>query len=157
MNHRRPNRLKTHDYALAGQYFVTFCVMDHRCVFGRVRDGQMIRNRHGGIAFDQFHWLSGHYAFVDVDVFVVMPNHVHAIIELWPKGGNRAPLTLSQLVGAYKTRVSTMIRKQGLPSFAWQRSFHDHVISHIHGYQHIVSYIHNNPAEWHRDRFFSNG
>ncbi len=154
MKGRKPNRLKTHDYSLAGQYFVTTCVSDHHCAFGYVCGGQMIHNKYGKIALDQFQWISDHYAFVKVDVFVVMPNHVHAIIELTPKIGLCAPLNLSQLVGAYKTRVSTLIRRQGLPSFSWQRSFYDHVIRQVQGYETIASYICNNPANWQIDRFF---
>ncbi len=99
-------------------------------------------------------WLSDYYDFVSVGAFVVMPNHVHAIIEIRVPFGTNAPRSLSQLVGAYKTRVSARIRSAGLQHFAWHRSFHDHIIRSNASYNAIADYIENNPTQWHEDRYF---
>ena len=81
-HHRRSIRLKGHDYTQAGAYFVTICVQGQECVLGEVVDGQMVLNDAGRIA-DQF-WpaVAYHFADVEIDIWVTMPNHVHAIIVI---------------------------------------------------------------------------
>jgi putative transposase len=80
--HRRSIRLDGYDYASAGAYFVTICTQDRACVFGDVVDGQMRPNACGRIVQDVWAGLPSRYANVELDAFVVMPNHVHGIIVL---------------------------------------------------------------------------
>ena len=127
--------------------------MNKNCCFGYIRNGEMILSEYGKIALEQIKWLMIQYSFVNIDKYVIMPNHVHAIIEIVPKNSNIAPLSLSQIVGAYKTQVSASIRKQGLLSFSWQRSFHDHIILDLQSYENISAYIESNPLNWIKDRF----
>lgn len=154
MKTRKSIRLKSFDYKKTGSYFITTCVLNHQCYFGYIQDGKMILNRYGEIALEQFNWLSDNYPLVDVKIYTVMPNHVHAIIDIKPHKVDEMPLSLSQLVGAYKTRVSAAIHKLGLTEFSWQRSFYDHIIRNIHNYESIVNYIINNPLNWEKDRFY---
>lgn len=155
MKTRKSIRLKSFNYKKAGSYFVTTCVLNRHCYFGYVHDGKIILNKYGEIALQQFNWLSDHYSFADVKIFTVMPNHVHAIIDIKPHNIAQVPLSLSQLVGAYKTKVSAAIHKLGLTEFAWQRSFYDHVIRNMHSYENIANYIINNPVNWEKDRFLN--
>ena len=60
-------------------------------------------------------------------------------------------------MGAYKTTVSKQIHLGGYPEFAWQRSFHDHIIRNEASYQNIINYILNNPSKWEEDEFHNNG
>jgi len=154
MKTRKSIRLKSFDYKKTGSYFITTCVLNHQCYFGYIQDGKMILNRYGEIALEQFNWLSDNYPLVDVKIYTVMPNHVHAIIDIKPHKVDEMPLSLSQLVGAYKTRVSAAIHKLRLTEFSWQRSFYDHIIRNIHNYESIVNYIINNPLNWEKDRFY---
>ncbi|MGV3538628.1 MAG: hypothetical protein ACO1OQ_02395 [Rufibacter sp.] len=62
-------------------------------------------------------------------------------------------LSLSQLVGAYKTISSKLIRGAGMPDFTWKRSFYDHIVRNEIGYRHIKNYIESNPSRWHEDKF----
>ncbi|WP_299986450.1 transposase [uncultured Pontibacter sp.] len=208
---RKRNRMMGYNYSKEGLYFVTSCVHEQACVFGVVMDGEMQLNAYGRIAEKQWHWLSEQYPYTYVHAFVVMPNHVHAIIEIeqafvgtgrdlsahtaklsphstspsahFPgdsyttnqsaqerlsmhdldRSGNDSnrsrPVptrvkSISELMGAYKTTTSKMIRLAGLQDFAWQRSFHDHIIRHEKAYQQIEQYIHNNPALWDNDVFY---
>jgi putative transposase len=153
MKDRRPQRLNTHNYSTAGMYFVTINVLNNKCCFGYIRNGEMIFNEYGKTALEQIKWLMEHYSFVNIDKYVIMPNHVHAIIEIIPLKSNISLLNLSQIVGAFKTRVSASIRKQGLLSFSWQRSFHDHIIRNLRSYENIAAYIESNPLNWEKDRF----
>ncbi len=155
MKNRKSIRLKSFDYKRPGSYFVTACILNHYNYFGHIHDGKMILNKYGEIAFQQFNWLSDKYSFVDVKIFKIMPNHIHAIIDIKPNNSGQVNLSLSQLMGAYKTRVSSAIRKIGLTEFAWQRSFYDHIIRNLHSYENIANYIVNNPMNWEKDRFFT--
>ena len=81
-HHRRSIRLKGYDYAQAGAYFVTLCVQGRECALGNVVDGHRVLNDAGQRA-DQF-WpaVADHFADVEIDTWVTMPNHVHAIIVI---------------------------------------------------------------------------
>ena len=80
-HNRRSTRLKGYDYSLPGLYFVTICTQNRVCLFGEVTDGNMILNRWGRIARDQWQKTETIRDNVALDAFVVMPNHVHGIIQ----------------------------------------------------------------------------
>jgi len=75
-------RLTGWDYRSRGWYFVTLCAQNHACIFGEVVDGEVHRSRVGLIAESDLRSLAGHYDNVQVDAYVVMPNHVHAIVMI---------------------------------------------------------------------------
>jgi REP element-mobilizing transposase RayT len=81
-HHRRSIRLRDYDYAQAGAYFVTVCAEGHTCLFGDVIDDEMRLNDAGRMVQAVWNELPDHYPGVETDAFVVMPNHVHAIIVL---------------------------------------------------------------------------
>ena len=81
-HHRRSIRLTDYDYASPGAYFVTICVRRHECVLGNVVGGQMVANEAGQVAEAQWRDLPRHHPHVELDAFVVMPNHLHGIIML---------------------------------------------------------------------------
>lgn len=150
---RKLNRLKNFDYRTEALYFVTSCIQNKEHWFGEVINGEMQLNEFGKIAEDQFTWLTSQYTFVVLHAHVVMPNHIHAIIELERNEIKQAELSLSQIMAAYKTLTSKKIRLAGLPEFSWQRSFHDHIIRNKRAYFNILNYIQNNPANWQQDKF----
>lgn len=79
---RRSIRLSGYDYGQAGAYFVTICAQDRANRFGVIADGTMRMNDAGRMVHDAWDGLPSHYPGVDVDAFVVMPDHVHGIIIL---------------------------------------------------------------------------
>lgn len=88
-HHRRSVRLQGYDYTSAGAYFVTICAKDRACLFGEVVDGEMRLNDAGTIVLNAWAELPSHYPAVQIDEFVVMPNHVHGIVVLSePDDGN---------------------------------------------------------------------
>ncbi len=122
---------------------------------------QMVLNEYGKIAEKQWFWLAEQYPYVILHEFVVMPNHIHGIIEI-----NRAKIlrtghdlsqqnikikSLSELMGAYKTTVSKQIHLEGFKEFSWQRSFHDNIIRDDKSFQNICEYINTNPMTWEND------
>jgi REP element-mobilizing transposase RayT len=82
IHHRRSIRLKRYDYSQAGAYFVTVCVKDHACLFGDVEQGEMNLNNAGNMV--KTWWLSipDKYKHVELDEYMIMPNHFHGIIKI---------------------------------------------------------------------------
>ena len=157
MQNRKSLRLESYDYSRPGSYFVTSCIKNRHCYFGHVEDGIMIHNKYGIVALQQIQWLSNYYPFVDVQIYTVMPNHMHAIIDLKPAKENTNFLSLPKLMAAYKTRVSAAIHKLGFKEFTWQRSYYDHIIRNMDSYKNISQYINANPSNWKDDRFYKKG
>jgi REP element-mobilizing transposase RayT len=79
-HHRRSIRLKGYDYAQPGAYFITICVRERECTLGHVEDGEMVLSDLGQIAHDFWAQVSVHFPNASIDTFVVMPNHIHAVI-----------------------------------------------------------------------------
>ena len=127
----------------------------------------MILNESGKIAEKQWYWLSEQYPYVILHAFVVMPNHIHGIIEIdRSRIVSSAPIkikSLSELIGAYKTTVSKQIHllertdrsRPVRTSFQWQRSFHEHIIRDEKTFKTISEYIITNPARWEQDKFYN--
>jgi len=84
MKQRKGNRLIGFDYATTALYFVTSCVQDRICCFGEIINHVMICNDDGKIAEMQWEWLQKQYPYIKSHGFVVMPNHIHAVLEINP-------------------------------------------------------------------------
>ncbi|MGB2896498.1 MAG: hypothetical protein WBB65_10105, partial [Anaerolineales bacterium] len=86
---RRSIRLQDYDYSQLGAYFVTICTLGRECLFGDVRGGKMALNELGEIVAESWQWLGRRHEHVEMDEWVVMPNHLHGIIEIIDcKGGS---------------------------------------------------------------------
>ena len=85
---RKRNRLAGYDYSRDGLYFVTICVHNRTEWFGRVADGVVVLNDIGRIADEQWRWLGQQYPYVDLGPYVIMPNHIHALIRANNPVGN---------------------------------------------------------------------
>ena len=82
IHHRRSIRLKGYDYSKAGLYFITICVKDRECLFGEIVDGKMVSNDAGKIAEECWLEIPKHFPDSVFHEHIVMPNHVHGIVEL---------------------------------------------------------------------------
>jgi REP element-mobilizing transposase RayT len=90
IHNRRSIRLKGYDYSKAGLYFITICCQDRICRFGEVKNGEMILNELGIIAYNEWIKLTERFANFELDVFQIMPNHIHGIISLTTVGSRLA-------------------------------------------------------------------
>ncbi len=158
-HHRRSIRLKEYDYSQSGAYFITICTQNRECILGGVVDGEIRVNEHGRIAVESWAWLSRQYGYVDIDEWVVMPNHLHGILIINDncKGGSRTAPTetmrrksLGRLIGAFKTVSSKQINQiRSTPGHAvWQRNYYEHIIRGEKEMNRIREYIIDNPAKW---------
>ncbi len=82
---RKSPRKKDYDYSLSGVYFITICTHEGELMFGDVVDGAMQRTVLGQIAHDCWLTTPDHFPHIEVDCFIVMPNHVHAIIIIYDR------------------------------------------------------------------------
>jgi len=82
IHHRKSIRLKGYDYSQEGLYFITICVKNRKCLFGNIVDDEMIFNEYGTIAHHQWQQLPARFPNMELDVFQIMPNHMHGIISL---------------------------------------------------------------------------
>lgn len=82
MSDRRSIRLRDYDYTQSGAYFVTLCTHERLPLFGAVVSGEMVCNVWGQIVQACWDEIPAHYPMVELDAFVVMPNHMHGIIVI---------------------------------------------------------------------------
>ena len=154
---RRSLRLKEYDYSQEGAYFVTICTQNHKPLLGEIRDAEKVLNEHGKIVADCWQWLAKQYPYVELDEWVVMPNHMHGIVVLC-KGGSRTAPTgkykpLGRLIGAFKTtstkRINALRKTPG--ARLWQRNYYEHAIRNEPDLNEIRQYILDNPVKWDMD------
>src|SRR6266581_8631746 len=95
-HHRKTIRLRGFDYSRPGAYFVTICTHEKRMVLGSVSNGAMRPNGWGGIVGKEWFGLPKHYPNIRLNSFVIMPNHIHGIVELVGAGLETRPLAVSE-------------------------------------------------------------
>ena len=137
-----------------GTYFVTICVADRVHAFGEVVAGEMCPTPLGIVANDYWEAIPQHHPGVTLYEFVLMPDHVHGVLELAPErqaDGGGSPVDLRAVIRGYKAAVTSQARRMGIP-FAWQTRFHDHVVRHQDERLRIEQYIRNNPVRWQEGR-----
>lgn len=156
---RKSIRLKGYDYSQWGAYFVTSCAFERAHLFGDVVGDDVQLNEFGEIAAQELLRTPMIRPEVELDAFVVMPNHIHAILVFFKDdivGAHvRAPLhrparSLGSLVAQYKgvvtARINTLRRTPGLA--IWQRNNYEHVIRDDRELILAREYILNNPVAW---------
>jgi putative transposase len=150
---RKHIRIKGFSYTTPGSYFVTICCLERRGLF----EAEPARR----IAQECWDDVPNHYPNVEIDEFVVMPNHVHGILVLTEVARSRqaSPLppiaSLGTVIGGYKSAVTRRLHDMGLsPDAVWQRGYYERV---IRGEGELLStrqYIRDNPLRWSEDPYF---
>jgi putative transposase len=90
IHHRRSIRLSGYDYSQEGAYFITICCQDKVCRFGVIENDKMMLNECGLIAASEWIALPNRFVNIEVDVFQIMPNHIHGIIIVKDVGATLA-------------------------------------------------------------------
>ncbi|MEK6450015.1 MULTISPECIES: hypothetical protein [unclassified Myroides] len=164
---RRSIRLKEYDYSEEGLYFITICCKDKKSMFGYVCNGAMILNEAGKYAQECWENIPDHFPNVRIDEFIIMPNHIHGILEIMVRANNNSPLqrfenentvkgtkgTIGSIVRGFKIGVTKWMRLNTNIQDVWQRNYYDHIILTYNSYCSITNYIMCNPEMWHKDRF----
>ena len=181
-SNRRSIRLKEYDYSLNGWYFVTICTQNRKCLFGEIQPVGADRcvcpnhsiqlNTAGDIVNKWWLELKNKFSNVELGEYVIMPNHIHGIINIVsdtrPLGahslgahslGAHTGAPLQEIIQWFKTMsTNEYIRgvKSGvLPPFiksVWQRNYYEHIIRTKNELNRIQFYIKENPNMWDGDR-----
>jgi putative transposase len=161
--HRKTIRLKEYDYSMPGGYFITICTYDKQWLFGTIVDGEMQFSPQGLIAQRCWNDIAKHFYNIELDAFVVMPNHIHGIIildeitvgveyiqPLQKTFQHVIPNSIPSIIRSYKAAVSRECHKRNL-DFCWQRNHYEHIIRNDKQLNTIRRYILGNPAQWETD------
>jgi REP element-mobilizing transposase RayT len=175
---RRSLRLKGYDYCWPGWYYATLCTSDRKRWFGEAVGGEVLHTSLGKIVCEFWGEIPSHNKNVEIDDFVVMPDHVHGIIIIGPneshlRGDESHPCgggvqlntptevfstispkkgSLSVIIRTFKAAVTTWAWRNGFPSFRWQSGFYEHIIRNQKDLDRIRAYIRNNPLRWSLDK-----
>lgn len=166
------HRLRGWDYSNNGCYFITMVTAQRKNHFGIVQNGEVILNDIGKIVHDEFFESFRIREELFLGAFVLMPNHLHAIIILdnmkkyqeTQQGTNRKalhrpPKSISSFVAGFKSATvqsiddwidtnGSSMGKFNRRNPLWQANYHDHIIRNENEYRAIVDYIDENPAKW---------
>jgi REP element-mobilizing transposase RayT len=152
-NRRRTLRLKDYDYSRPGAYFLTFVLRDRRRLFGEILDGEMRLSAPGNMVQSVWLHLGDRYPGIQLDEFVIMPDHFHGIVHFTEGESKAVPrLDLFQLVHRFKSLTTAKYRHGvatlGWPRFRgrlWQRDYYEHVVRGREELDRIRRYIRLNP------------
>ena len=166
---RRSIRLRGYDYTQVGAYFVTVALRGRLALFGEVVDAEVRLNDAGEMAREVWQTMPQRFPFVEIDTFVVMPDHVHGIVVI-RDDGTRAPMkdaptpdslvtgatqaarALGDVIGAYKSLTAAAyirgVHTSQWPPFygrLWQRNFYERIIRDEYEMNELRAYIRDNP------------
>lgn len=161
------------DYTLPGCYLVTICTYERKHYFGRVTNATVNLSPIGECANACWSEVPQHHDHIDIDEFVVMPNHMHGIVVIG--GPDRLPElrkrekykrvaklndvhpkanSLGAVVGSFKSAVTWWCAAKNV-EFDWQPRFHDRIIRGKNSLNAVRQYIRDNPANWEKDEFYT--
>jgi putative transposase len=149
---RKHLRLAGYDYSLAGGYFITICTHERVNLFGTITVDVMELSAAGRVVEEEWMRTGQMRSNVILDEFVVMPNHLHAIVLIdYPANGWRQPdeprQRLERIVAGFKAACTRRINeiRRGI---VWQRSFNDQIIRGEKHLEHPRRYVDNNVRRW---------
>lgn len=164
LTNRQSIRLKRYDYSGDGLYFVTINTKKQQHLFGTIENGEMKLNEGGKMALSCWLEIPKHYPNVVLHNFVVMPNHVHGILEIIKDNTPhfsfqdlqnqeltpfRSPAkTLGSIVRGYKIGVVKWFRSNTDIYDVWHRNYYEIIIRSLPDYERIATYIEDNPKNW---------
>ena len=163
---RKPTRLTEYDYSAPGAYFVTICTHNRKRtlsrIVGAIHESPEVQLTEQGKIVDAVLTHLPSHLNVNIDKYVIMPNHVHLLLSVPCRSVERAiresPLqgrsVLSIAIGFIKMNASKLIHAITDDAPVWQRSYYDHIIRGEQDYQDVWTYMDTNPVRWVEDEFY---
>jgi REP element-mobilizing transposase RayT len=179
IHHRRSVRLNGYDYSQTGYYFLTICTQEHKCLFGKIENDIMVLNDAGKMIDHWWNELKNKFQ-IELDQYVIMPNHFHGVINIVGadlcvchdnKSGEQlgehtgSPLqepSINKIIQWFKTMTTNdyiyNVKQNHWKPFngkLWQRNYYEHIIRDETSLWHIREYVTNNPCQWRQDELFT--
>lgn len=177
---RQSIRLPDYDYSTEGVYFITICTKNRECLFGEIKNGAMELSKVGQVVRNYWLEIQKHFENVQLDEFVIMPNHLHGIIILekrveciqplqknhvgvqyiepapgpaptQTKYQHVTPKSIGSIIRTFKAAVTRWCRENSLEGQIWQRNYYEHVVRNEKSLNKIRQYILDNPLNWTQD------
>ena len=152
---RKKNRLKDFDYGQMGYYFVTLCTQNRKHIFkieSVGNDRRVVPKVKNQIIHRCIEKIENEFGNVKFDKYVIMPDHLHFIINITERHAGRSLQDIMRSFKAMSTNEYIKgIKNNNLPAFdkkLWQKSYYDHVIRNEQDYREIWEYIENNPLKY---------
>ena len=156
-------RLDVWDYSRYGYYFITICTKEKKCFFGNTNGDKILLNILGERIKEIWNQIPLQFPDVQLDEFIIMPNHIHGIVFINRDSINRvstkkpfiknnpmySELSLSKIIRWFKGRTTYEIHHTlQFSDFVWQPRYYEHIIRNEKSFQKILEYIHFNPLQW---------
>ncbi len=171
-------RLREYDYRQTAAYFMMVCVQGRECVLGVVMDENVLLTETGRIVKQWWYVVPKRFENVQLDEFIIMPNHIHGILVFENrvgagsprpipgesdsrienassrgKGAETTPLrgpTLGQVVAYFKYQSTKAVNtRRGTPGTKfWQRNYYEHIIRNEDNLNEKRRYFALNPPKW---------
>lgn len=159
IHHRKSIRLKYYNYSREGAYFITICIKNRLNLLGNITNAKIELNNYGRTVEKEIIETNKIRKNVKINEYIIMPNHVHLIIEIsetlnYEQGVCNTPLqTPAKTIGAIIKGIKSATSRQ-IGYSIWQRNYYEHIIRNEKEYYKIVEYIQNNPLKWEEDEYF---
>lgn len=174
---RKQLRLKEYDYSQEGYYFITICTQNRLQILSKIIDdyipnikpvgadsisAQNIKLTSVGKLIERVYLnLEKEFPNIKLHDYVIMPNHMHGIIEICDRAEMDSAPTINRIIQSFK-RHSTIEYIKGVKKGIykpfdkriWQRNYYEHVIRNEKEYYLIKQYIQNNPLNWEKDKYY---
>ncbi|HMN49306.1 MAG TPA: transposase [Ignavibacteriaceae bacterium] len=151
---RKNTRLKEFDYSQSSYYFVTICMKNRQEFFSHIVNSKLILTEFGKILDEVWNNLPEYYN-VELDYYIIMPDHFHGIIIIDNSlkinaKEQKKESSLSDIIGKFKSFTTRKIREtlSDKTEFKWQKSFYDRIIRNENELFNIRKYIQENPLRW---------
>jgi REP element-mobilizing transposase RayT len=140
---------KNYDYSSPRVYFLTVCSGNRICYFGNIVDGIMISFPTCEIVQKIWTRLPEIFTSVDLDAFIIMPNHIHGIIVL---NNEDRDIIHRKIIRFFKAKSAKTIQDNCFQQFDWQYSYYEYAVRSTEELNAMRHYIINNPMRWALDR-----
>lgn len=152
---RKNTRLKEYDYSQSSYYFITICIKQRREFFSHIIDNDLVLTKFGKILEEVWNHLPKYYS-VELDYYVIMPDHFHGIIIIDNSlsARDKKVFSLSEIIDKFKSFATRKIRESlsNKIEFEWQKSFYDRIIRNEIELYNIRKYISENPLRWNLEK-----
>lgn len=158
---RKNIRLSNYDYSTTGVYFITICIEKRKKILSNiVGEGSPLPQltKYGEIVDRWINLIIEKYPEIEVDCYMIMPNHIHLLLSLINENGRGDPSpTIDTVIGWFKYNATKEINqsRKVVGEKVFQRSYYDHIVRNQRDYEECYKYIYENPLKWEDDELYN--